>query len=105
MEARVRSLTINVGLMLVLQVVLNVSEFVMDCEELIHCYASALFDSNVILFVKVPSARVTNKIATVTRFLQDTFLPKDSNLRKGEGNDWLKHIQETYFGNLVIFKL
>jgi hypothetical protein len=42
----------------------------------------ALLDSEILCVIKVPSRRVTNKFATISRFLNDAAAPEFLNLRR-----------------------
>jgi len=68
--------------MLILQEVLDVAQFMMDCKELALSNLSALLNAHIILKVKVPGAGMTDQIATISGFLNDRLIPEDSGIKK-----------------------
>lgn len=63
-------------LVLVLQIVLDVSQFMVDNEELVHIDPSALLDPDVIRGEKVPSAGVANQVTAIGWLFQDALVPE-----------------------------
>lgn len=76
MEARVRSFAVLDRLMLVLQVVLDVTQLVVNDEEFAHVDPGTLLDTDVVRGEEVPRTGVTNQVASVFRLLQDALVPE-----------------------------
>jgi len=76
MESRIGSSAVYGRLVLVLEKILNVSEFMVDGEELILKNQRALLAAHIIDEVKVPGTSVANDTTAIGGFLNDRLVPK-----------------------------
>jgi hypothetical protein len=77
-KTRIGTISINHRLMFILHEILDVTQFMVDGLKVIHVDTCALFDSNVIVVVKVPSGGVAHQLPAIVGFFDDTSLPKGS---------------------------
>jgi len=76
MESRIGSSAVYERLVLVLEEILNVPEFMVDGEELILGNPGALLDAHIIGKIKVPGTGVANEIAAIGGLLNDRLVPE-----------------------------
>lgn len=74
-ESRICTLLVNSGLILVLQIILDVAHLVMRSQQIFHVDPRALFNPEILAVVEVPGARVADHFATLL-LLQDRPVPK-----------------------------
>lgn len=75
-ETGIGTSAIDEGLVLILQEILNVSQFVMHGEELILCDPGALLDAHIVGEIKVPGAGMANQITTIGGLFNDRLVPE-----------------------------
>ena len=69
METGIGTSTIDEGLMLILQEILNVTQFMVHGKELILCDTGTLLDANIIDQIKVPGRGMAYQITAISGFL------------------------------------
>lgn len=74
-KAGIRTLFEDSGLIFVLQIILDVTHFMMRRQQILHVDARALFDPEIFAVIKIPRARVANHVY-VLLLQQDRFFPE-----------------------------